>query len=232
MREFSRKTAKCCSNRCKAELGCIIPLTGRPIVSKEPNEGQSVSTHEITRLLLSWKSGDEAALARLMPLVYDELHRLARRFMAAEQTGHPLQTTALIHEVYLRLVDANSIDWQNRAHFYAICARLMRRILIDFARSRNYQKRGAGFAHIQLEEAVTVSEAVGSEMLAVDEALKQLAAIDSRKSEVVEMRFFGGLTAEETAAALGVSPDTVLRDWKLAKAWLLRELSGESYHEA
>jgi len=167
-----------------------------------------------------------------MPLVYNELHRLARRYMAAEQAGHPLQTTGLVHEAYLRLVDANTIDWQNRAHFYAICARLMRRILIDFARSRNYQKRGAGFAHIQLEEAVTVSEAVGSEMLAVDEALKQLAAIDSRKSEVVELRFFGGLTAEETAAALGVSPDTVLRDWKLAKAWLLRELSGESHHEA
>jgi len=152
--------------------------------------------------------------------------------MAAEQTSHPLQTTGLVHEAYLRLVDANTIDWQNRAHFYAICARLMRRILIDFARSRNYQKRGAGFAHIQLEEAVTVSEAVGSEMLAVDEALKQLAAIDSRKSEVVELRFFGGLTADEKAAALGVSPDTVLRDWKLAKAWLLRELSGESHHEA
>ena len=152
--------------------------------------------------------------------------------MAGERTGHSLQTTALVHEVYLRLVDANSIDWQNRAHFYAICARLMRRILIDFARSRNYQKRGAGFAHIQLEEAVTVSEAVGSEMLAIDEALKQLAAIDSRKSEVVELRFFGGLTVEEIAAALGVSPDTVLRDWKLAKAWLLRELSGESHHEA
>jgi len=200
-------------------------------VSKEPNEGQSVSTHEITRLLLSWKSGDEAALARLMPLVYDELHRLARRFMAAEQTGHPLQTTALIHEVYLRLVDANSIEWQDRAHFYAICARLMRRILIDFARSRNYQKRGAGFAHIQLEEAATVSATVGSELLAVDEALKQLALIDSRKSEVVEMRFFGGLNVEEIATALQVSPETVMRDWKLAKAWLMRELSHEDSHE-
>ena len=196
------------------------------------DEKQPVPLHDVTELLLAWRAGDEGALSRLMPLVYNELHRLARRYMAAEQAGHPLQTTGLVHEAYLRLVDANTIDWQNRAHFYAICARLMRRILIDFARSRNYQKRGAGFAHIQLEEAVTVSEAVGSEMLAVDEALKQLAAIDSRKSEVVELRFFGGLTAEETAAALGVSPDTVLRDWKLAKAWLLRELSGESHHEA
>jgi RNA polymerase sigma factor (TIGR02999 family) len=166
-----------------------------------------------------------------MPLVYKELHRMARQHMAGEQTGHPLQTTALVHEVYLRLVDANAIDWQDRAHFYAICARLMRRILIDFARSRNYKKRGPGFAHIQLEEAVTVTEAVGSELLTLDEALKQLAAIDARKSEVVELRFFGGLAVEEIAAALGVSPETVQRDWKLAKAWLLRELSHEPPHE-
>jgi RNA polymerase sigma-70 factor, ECF subfamily len=193
----------------------------------EPNDSQSVSTREVTRLLLMWRSGDEAALNRLVPLVYDELHRLARRYMAAEQPGHPLQTTALVHEVYLRLVDANTIDWQNRAHFYAICARLMRRILIDFARSRNYQKRGAGFAHIQLDEAATVSAVVGAEVVAVDEALKQLADIDGRKSEVVEMRFFGGLNVEEIAAALSVSPETVMRDWKLAKAWLLRELGRE-----
>jgi RNA polymerase sigma factor (TIGR02999 family) len=129
-------------------------------------------------------------------------------------------------------VDAKSVDWQNRAHFYAICARLMRRILIDFARSRNYQKRGGKFAHIELEEAATVSAVARSELLAVDEALKQLAAIDTRKSQVVEMRFFGGLTVEETAAALQVSPETVMRDWKLAKAWLLRELGDEDRHEA
>jgi RNA polymerase sigma-70 factor, ECF subfamily len=200
-------------------------------MASEPNEPRSVSTHGVTQLLLAWRAGDDQALDRLMPVVYNELHRLARRYMAAEQTGHPLQTTALVHEVYLRLVDANGIEWQDRAHFYAICARLMRRILIDFARSRNYQKRGAGFAHIQLEEAVTVSETLGSELLAVNEALKQLAAIDSRKSEVVELKFFGGLNAEEIAAALQVSPDTVLRDWKLAKAWLLRELSHETPHE-
>jgi len=198
----------------------------------ELSEGQSVSPEEVTRLLQAWKAGDEGALERLMPLVYDELHRLARRYMAGEQTGHPLQTTALVHEVYLRLVDANTIDWQNRAHFYAICARLMRRILIDFARSRNYQKRGPNFAHIQLEEAATLSASVGSELLAVDEALKQLATIDTRKSEVVEMRFFGGLTVEEIAASLSVSPETVMRDWKLAKAWLQRELSHEGSHEA
>jgi len=196
----------------------------------EPHESQPVSGQEITRLLQAWRSGDEAALDQLMPLVYGELHRLARRYMASEQTGHPLQTTALVHEVYLRLVDAHAIDWQNRAHFLAICARLMRRILIDFARSRNFQKRGPGFAHIQLEEAATVSAVVGAELLAVDEALKRLAAVDIRKSEVVEMRFFGGLTVEETAAALQVSPETVMRDWKLAKAWLLRELSREDSH--
>lgn len=200
-------------------------------MSGELHEDQPVPTHEVTRLLLAWKSGDETALDRLMPLVYNELHRLARRYMAGEQTGHPLQTTALVHEVYLRLVDANTIDWNDRAHFYAICARLMRRILVDFARSRNYQKRGGGLAHIQLEDAATVPETVGSEMLAVDEALKQLAVIDSRKSEVVELRFFGGLTVEEIAAALRVSPETVMRDWKLAKAWLLRELGHETPHE-
>jgi len=160
-----------------------------------------------------------------MPLVYDELHRLARRYMAAEQSGHTLQTTALVHEVYLRLVDAKDVDWQNRAHFYALCARLMRRILIDFARSRNYQKRGGQVPHIQLEEAATVSMVVSSELVALDEALKELAALDPRKSEVVELRFFGGLTVEEIAATLQVSPETVMRDWRLAKAWLLRELS-------
>src|SRR5215472_14003636 len=212
-------------------MGVLSRQRGAHLMAGELSEGQSVSPQEVTRILQAWKAGDEGALERLMPLVYDELHRLARRYMAAEQTGHPLQTTALVHEVYLRLVDANSIDWQNRAHFYAICARLMRRILIDFARSRNYQKRGAGFAHIQLDEAATVSAVVGAEVLAVDEALKQLALIDSRKSEVVEMRFFGGLNVEEIATALQVSPETVMRDWKLAKAWLMRELSHEDSHE-
>src|SRR6516162_8303948 len=193
-------------------MGVLSRKRGAYLMAGELSEGQSVSPQEVTRLLQAWRAGDEGALERLMPLVYDELHRLARRYMAAERTGHPLQTTALVHEVYLRLVAANSIDWQNRAHFYAICARLMRRILIDFARSRNYQKRGASFALIQLEEASTVSEAVGSELLAVDEALKQLAVIDSRKSDVVEMRFFGGMTADEIAGAIHVSPDTVARD--------------------
>jgi RNA polymerase sigma factor (TIGR02999 family) len=196
-----------------------------------PDKSELVSTHHVTQLLQAWGAGDEGALDQLMPLVYNELHRLARRYMTSEQTGHPLQTTALVHEVYLRLVDVQNVDWQNRAHFYALCARLMRRILVDFARSRNYQKRGGRFPHIQLEEAATVSAVVGAELLAVNEALKQLAIVDARKSEVVELRFFGGLAVEEIAAALQVSPETVKRDWKLAKAWLLRELSREEGHE-
>src|SRR5437867_2517826 len=152
------------------------------------DEAARASTHEVTGLLQAWASGDEVALEQLMPVVYDELHRLAHRYMAAEQPGQTLQTTALVHEVYLRLVDVNNVDWQNRAHFYGLCALLMRRILIDFARSRNYQKRGGHFPHIQLEEAATVSAVMGSELLAVDEALKQLAVVDTRKSEVVELR--------------------------------------------
>jgi RNA polymerase sigma factor (TIGR02999 family) len=184
-------------------------------------------THEITRLLQEWTTGDKQALERLMPLVYNELHRLAHRYMAREEPGQNLQTTALVHEVYLRLVDVENVDWQNRTHFYSLCARLMRRILVDFARSRNYQKRGGQIPHIQLEEAATVSAVIGSEILSVDEALQHLAEVDPRKSDVVELRFFGGLTVQETAAALQVSEETVMRDWRLAKAWLLRELSNE-----
>lgn len=190
-------------------------------------EPAPASVREVTRLLQAWGSGDREALQQLIPLVYNELHRLAHHYMAAEQSAQTLQTTALVHEAYLRLVDVKNVDWQNRAHFYGICARSMRQILIDLARSRNYQKRGGHFPHIELDEAATVSAVVGSELLAVDEALKQLASVDARKSAVVELRFFGGLTVEETAAALGVSVETVMRDWKLAKAWLLRELSSE-----
>src|SRR3989449_10852235 len=178
------------------------------------NESALASTHEVTRLLQAWGSGDQGALERLTPLVYDQLHRLAHSYMSREQPGQTLQTTALVHEVYLKLVDVENVDWQNRSHFYGLCARLMRRILIDLARSRNYQKRGGQIPHIELEEAATVSAVVGSELLAVDEALKELAAVDTRKSEVVELRFFGGLTVEETAAALRVSPETGMRDWK------------------
>jgi RNA polymerase sigma factor (TIGR02999 family) len=163
-----------------------------------------------------------------MPLVYDEIHRLARRYMANERPGHALQTTALVHEVYFRLIDVQSIAWQNRNHFYALCARLMRRVLVDFARSQNFQKRGGKFAHMELNEALNLeSPGPGAEVAAVDEALRKLATIDPRKSEVVELRFFGGLTVEEIASVQDVSVETVMRDWKLSKAWLQRELSDE-----
>jgi RNA polymerase sigma-70 factor (ECF subfamily) len=188
--------------------------------------------HEITRLLRAWSEGDEAALEKLTPLVYEPLHRVARRYMAAERPDHTLQTTALIHEMYLRLVDAGQVNWNDRAHFFAICARLMRRILTDFARSRCYQKRGGGARHLPLDEALLVSAEPPSDIVALDDALKVLAEVDERKSRVVELRFFGGLSVEETAGVLKVSPETVMRDWRLAKAWLLRELSEQERHES
>jgi RNA polymerase sigma-70 factor, ECF subfamily len=191
---------------------------------------EEYSSHEVTRLLQAWGTGDQGALKRLMDVVYGELHKLASHYMAAEQGGHTLQTTALVNEVYVRLVDVKHVGWEDRAHFFALCAQLMRRVLIDFARSRNYQKRGGRIPHVELYEAATISMETGPEILAVDEALKSLAKVDGRKSQVVELRFFGGLTVDETATVLKVSPETVNRDWRLAKAWLLRELSGEGTH--
>jgi RNA polymerase sigma factor (TIGR02999 family) len=178
----------------------------------------------VTRLLLAWGEGDEAALEQLMPVVHDELRRLARRHMGHERPGHTLQATALVNEAYLRLVDVKQVQWQNRAHFFAMSSRLMRRILVDFARSRHYQKRGGGAQKVTFDEALVVSDERGGDLLALDDALVALAAVDPRKSQVVEMRFFGGLSVEETAEALHVSVDTVMRDWKMAKVWLLREL--------
>jgi RNA polymerase sigma-70 factor (ECF subfamily) len=187
-----------------------------------PNDPGSV-----TGLLLAWRGGDEAALEQLVPLVHQELHRIARGCMRGERAGHSLQATALVNEAYLRLIGAQQVDWQNRVHFLAVSARLMRRILVDFARAKNYQKRGGGAQAVTLDEALVVVEP-GRDLIAIDEALDALAKMDERKAKVVEMRFFGGLTVEETAAALGVSPDTVMRDWRLAKAWLMRELKGGS----
>jgi RNA polymerase sigma factor (TIGR02999 family) len=178
----------------------------------------------VTRLLLAWGEGDEAALEQLMPVVHDELRRLARRHMGHERPGHTLQATALVNEAYLRLIDVKQVQWQNRAHFFAMSSRLMRRILVDFARSRHYQKRGGGAQKVTFDEALVVSDERGGDLLALDDALVALAAVDPRKSQVVEMRFFGGLSVEETAEALHVSVDTVMRDWKMAKVWLLREL--------
>ena len=190
------------------------------------------SNHEVTRLLKAWSSGDEQALEKLTPLVYRQLHQVARRYMAGERSGHTLQTTALVNEVYLRLVDCGRVNWQDRAHFLAVSAQLMRRILIDFARSRGYLKRGGAAPHICLEEAPSVCDEPDVNLVALDDALKALAAVDERKSKVVELKFFGGLNVEETAEVLRVSSDTVMRDWKLAKIWLLRELSRRARHEA
>ncbi|MFN0172197.1 MAG: ECF-type sigma factor [Bryobacteraceae bacterium] len=179
---------------------------------------------DVTQLLLAWSQGEEAALEKLIPIVERELHRLAHHYMGRERAGHSLQTTALVNEAYLRLVDSSKVRWQNRSHFFAVSAQLMRRILVDFARSRNYLKRGGEFQRVPLEEALDVS-ADETDLVGLDDALKALAAADPRKGRVVELRFFGGLNARETAEVLHVSEDTVLRDWKLAKAWLLRELS-------
>ncbi|HVO78534.1 MAG TPA: sigma-70 family RNA polymerase sigma factor [Candidatus Bathyarchaeia archaeon] len=190
------------------------------------------SEHEVTRLLQAWSNGDERALEKLIPLVYDELHRLARRYMAGERSGHTLQTSALVNEAYLRLVDAQRLNWQNRAHFFGVSAQLMRRILVDFARSRRSLKRGGDTLTVSLEEGSIVSRARGADVVALDDALKTLAAMDARRSRVVELRFFGGLSAEESAEVLKVSPETVLHDWKLAKVWLLRQLSVDNVNEA
>lgn len=188
--------------------------------------------HEVTGLLQAWSAGDEEALQKLLPLVYRQLHRAAQRYMAGERSGHTLQTTALINEVYLRLVDVRGIDWQDRAHFFALCAQLMRRILTDFARSRHYQKRGAGATHVPFDEALLVSSQPDTDLVALDDALNRLALVDARKSRVVELRFFGGLGVEETAEVLKVSNGTVMRDWRLAKVWLLRELNGDKHRGA
>jgi RNA polymerase sigma-70 factor, ECF subfamily len=186
------------------------------------------TTHEVTQLLKAWSAGDEQALEKLTPLVYEQLHRVAQHYMAGQRPDHTLQTTALVNEVYLRLVDCEQVRWRDRAHFYAVSARLMRRILVDFARSRGYQKRGGALRHISLDDAPTVCNEPDANLVALDDALKELAAVDERESRVVELRFFGGLSVEETAEVLGVSSDTVLREWRLARAWLLRELSGEN----
>jgi RNA polymerase sigma-70 factor, ECF subfamily len=190
------------------------------------------TSHEITLLLQAWSRGEQAALDQLLPLVYDELHRLARHYMHNERPGHLLQTTALVNEAYLRLIDTRQIEWQNRAHFFAIAARLMRRILVDFARERNYQKRGGGEVLIPLDEAPEIVGEWDEDVVALDAALEKLAVIDERKSRVVELRFFGGLTEDETARALQVSHETVKRDWRLAKSWLRRQLREEVVHAA
>jgi RNA polymerase sigma factor (TIGR02999 family) len=185
----------------------------------------------VTEWLVAWSAGDESALQRLVPVVHAELRRIARREMRRERPEHTLQTTALVNEVYLRFVDMCAVDWTDRAHFFAMSARLMRRILVDHARSRRYQKRGGGARVVSFDEEVTIPAAPGTDLVALDDALQALAAIDRRKSEVVELRFFGGLSVEETAVALGISTSTVLRDWRLARSWLFNELDRRGRHD-
>jgi RNA polymerase sigma factor (TIGR02999 family) len=182
------------------------------------------SSQEVTHLLIAWREGEKDALDRLIPLVYEELRRLAHNYMRGERKCHTLQTTALVNEAYLKLIDCSRVNWQNRAHFMAISAQLMRRILVDYARSHRSHKRGGSAERISLDEFKLVSKETDPDLVEIDEALKSLKLVDARKCQVVELRFFGGMTAEETAEVLGISPDTVLRDWKLSRAWLAREM--------
>lgn len=184
--------------------------------------------HQVTQLLEAWSTGDQAARDQLMALVYDELRRLAHQYMRAERPGHTLQTSALVNEAYVKLVDQRDVHWQNRAHFFGLAAQLMRRILVDHARSRRSSKRGGDAHPVSLDEALVVSNERSAEVVALDEALDRLATVDKRKSQIVELRFFGGLSIEETAEILAVSPGTVMRDWTLAKAWLRREITNDN----
>jgi len=194
------------------------------------------SSQEVTQWLVAWSNGDSAALDQLIPLVHEELRRLAKRYMRQERRrerqGVTLQTTALVNDAYLRLIDARNIQWESRAHFFAIAARLMRRIMVDYARSRNYLKRGGAAQRVSLEEAAVLSEERAPDLVALDDALDALAKIDDRMSRVVELRFFGGLSVDETARVLKVSSKTVMRDWRLAKSWLLHELDGRTGYDA
>jgi RNA polymerase sigma factor (TIGR02999 family) len=191
----------------------------------------SPSPGSVTGLLLAWRAGDETALARLTPLVHQELRRIAGHCMRGERAHHSLQATALVHEAFVRLVDAQHVNWHNRAHFLAMAARLMRRILVDIARKRRYQKRGGDALRVSLDDSLRTSEK-GQDLIALDDALHALAKLSERKSRVVELRFFGGLSVAETATVLDISPQTVMRDWKLARAWLRRELGGAQVDDA
>jgi RNA polymerase sigma factor (TIGR02999 family) len=187
-------------------------------------------SHQVTELLNDWTNGSDVARDQLIPFVYEELRRLAHRHMRLERPEHTLQTSALVHEAFMRLIDQRNVHWRNRAHFFAIAAQMMRRILVDYARSRRYAKRGGGALQISLDENLTISEGRSAQVVALDDALKGLEKFDERKSRIVEMRFFAGLSIEETAELLGVSPGTVMRDWTLAKAWLRKEIMADEKH--
>jgi RNA polymerase sigma factor (TIGR02999 family) len=197
-----------------------------------PNKEAGNSVNQITERLIAWSSGDVAALDDVIRAVYQELRQMADRYLRKERSEHTLQPTALVHEAYLRLIDQTQVSWQNRAHFFGVAAQMMRRILIDHAKNKHREKRGGAATPLPLDEALDMSQGRAYELVALDDALKSLAAIDERKSRVVELRFFGGLSVEETADVLQVSPQTVLRDWKLAKAWLYNEINNETHDSA
>jgi RNA polymerase sigma-70 factor, ECF subfamily len=197
----------------------------------EKHSGEEPQPKDVTVLLKAWTAGDEGALEQLTPLIYGELHRLARTYMARERSSPTLETGAILNEAFLRLVHWKTARWENRSHFYGLAAQIMRRVLVDHARSRGYRKRGGGIRPVELDEAVVMSPERSPDLLALDDALDRLAGVDERKSKVVELRFFGGLSVEETAEVLKVSPFTVARDWTLAKAWLHREISGQGNPE-
>lgn len=190
------------------------------------------SPNEITEQLIAWSKGDEAALETLIPAVYQELRRMADYYLRGEDSGHSLQPTALVHEAYLRLIDQTKVEWQNRAHFFGVAAQMMRRILIDHAKAKHRAKRGGTAVKVVLDENANFTQERAAELLALDEALQSLARMDERKSRIVELRYFGGLTVEETAQVLGISDKTVMRDWSLAKAWLYRELTNNPANES
>jgi RNA polymerase sigma-70 factor (ECF subfamily) len=183
------------------------------------------SPQTITQLLIEWRSGDQAALDALMPIVHQELRKLAKHYLRGEREGHTLQSSALVNEVYIRLVDHKNINWQNRAHFFGVAAQAMRRVLVDYARARKSEKRGGDILRVSLADALNVAEEKALELIALDDALRDLEKMDARKSHIVELRYFGGLSVEETAEVVGVAPITVMREWNAAKAWLLRAIS-------
>jgi len=195
--------------------------------TKQTNHMDEIPASQVTHLLLAWGRGDSSALEKLIPLVHAELMRIAQRYMAGERMGHTLQTTALINEAYLKLIGTQKVDWQNRAHFFAVSAQLMRRILVDQARARRSKKRGEDVYNLPLEEALLVLKEPGRDVIALDDALKGLEKIDPRKAKVVELRFFGGLSVEQTAAVLDISSITVRRDWRFARTWLYNELTSK-----
>jgi len=207
----------------------MISKNDEPGDAKTPMK--AVSRSRVTQLLHAWSGGDRSVEDRLFPIVVDELNRLAHRYMRRERPDHTLQTGVLVNEAYMRLVDWKKAEWQNRAHFFGMCARIMRQILVDHARAHSYHKRGGNLQKETLDEVAIISPSKSAQVVALDEALKSLALIQPRKSEVVELRFFGGLSFEETAEVLGVSRPTVIRDWNFARAWLLAEMSGKRPHE-